>query len=135
MLAAKASSAASTLSLLAAGETATAMAVTTSYNTAYLHNGVYWYRRTSSAVGFASEAAILLNLADTVSNNCEYRLSWHFGGGAGYGGYRAGCSTGLNSDTTWRKLIFVNNGKRSSFAYCDLLFTSLLAWRCGQGAT
>ena len=134
MMAAKASSTAASLELLAAGETAAAMSVTAPSEPAQLHNGAYWYRRTSSAVGFASEAPVSMfygllydGLDDNYDVDCEQRLSWTTTGGAG--GWQAGCSTGLVDDTTRRKLIFVYGKRSSSSPPCiaNFFFSPLFA--------
>jgi hypothetical protein len=90
-------------------------------------NGVYWYyynKRVDNiwydirdagtysvkVVGFASSSSICLNCAGPVHNwgdtsvvDCDKRLSWNIG----YeGGWRSGCTQDLNSDQTWRKLMY-----------------------------
>ncbi len=73
-------------------------------------NGAYWYYFPGKSFGFASLPAVDLNTADTTasaSSGCEYRLSWHLENY--YGGYRAGCTLNLNTDTTWRKIIYSCN--------------------------
>ena len=90
--------------MLAAALTTDAFQATTSTNTAYLHNGAYWYFYPGYSMGFADVAAVNLNPADLSSADCASRLSWHLDNGAG--GYRAGCTTSLNTDPTWTKLIF-----------------------------
>lgn len=73
---------------------------------AYLHNGVYWYNYNGKSVGFAPNSIITLNSADVKapdSSGCELRLSWHLG--QSFGGWRAGCKTGLNKNTVWWKVL------------------------------
>eukprot|EP00277_Geminigera_cryophila_P035483 CAMPEP_0173125524 /NCGR_PEP_ID=MMETSP1102-20130122/56473_1 /TAXON_ID=49646 /ORGANISM="Geminigera sp., Strain Caron Lab Isolate" /LENGTH=510 /DNA_ID=CAMNT_0014034419 /DNA_START=218 /DNA_END=1748 /DNA_ORIENTATION=+ len=75
-------------------------------------NGVYWYYFPRQSVGFASSSSISLSSADVSdsfssdsdSGTCSSRLSWHLDQSAG--GWRAGCATSLNSDPTWRKMMF-----------------------------
>ena len=66
--------------------------------------GAYWYRYPSYSFGFSSSSDITLNSCDVKSNNCANRLCWHLD--QNFGGYRAGCSTGLNGDIYHYKLIF-----------------------------
>ena len=68
------------------------------------HNGVYWYMYNGKSVGFASTSSIyILGGGDTSSSDCSNRLSWHL---TGSGGWRAGCTTYLNINTAWRKIMF-----------------------------
>jgi hypothetical protein len=76
--------------------------------TTNLANGVYWYRCPSQSFGFAAESTITLNSADTLSSNCQYRLSWHLD--QVNGGYRDGCTLGLNSDNQRMKQIYIISG-------------------------
>ena len=74
-------------------------------NTPTLENGSYFYFTANKSIGFAPNSTIAQNNADTVNStsnaaacdagNGDLRLSWHIVFGAG--GYRAGCSTGLNN--------------------------------------
>ena len=79
---------------------------TSSYSTAtYDQGGAYWYFIPGYSFGFADVSSVSLNECDVGSSpNCASRLCWHMDLGAG--GYRAGCTLGLNSDTTWRKVIY-----------------------------
>ena len=82
-------------------------AVTTSTSTAYYDpGGAYWYRYPSYSFGFASSSSVYLNSCDygQGNNDCAHRLCWHLD--QGIGGYRAGCTIGLNGDPTWRKVIY-----------------------------
>jgi hypothetical protein len=68
-------------------------------------NGAYWHYNPSKAVGFSSTADVNLNPSDTVTTNCESRVSWEFGW---YVGGRVGCSTGV-TETNWKKMIYICN--------------------------
>ena len=70
---------------------------------ARLANGAYWYNCDGRSFGFAPSSSISLSSADTLSDQCAYRLSWHLGSG----GWRAGCRTDLNSDTNYYKQIYI----------------------------
>ena len=91
---------------------------TYSLTTAYYDpaGGAYWYRYPSYSFGFASSSSVNLNSCDYGQGypDCVSRLCWHLGGGDG--GYRAGCTTGLNSDPTWRKVIYKGN---NNLAMCN----------------
>ena len=83
---------------------------TDSTNTAILDpGGAYWYNYPTLSFGFASSSSIYLNSCDLGegSGDCESRLCWHLS--AGVGGYRAGCTVSLNSDSSWRKVIYLGN--------------------------
>ena len=70
------------------------------------HNGVYWYMVPSSSFGFSFCEQVSLCSADTHGSPHEdMRLSWHLDQSCG--GYRCGTNTSLNSDTVWRKVIYV----------------------------
>lgn len=75
------------------------------------YNGAYWYFREYYSFGFAETSSISLGLADTTNSEgagtCAQRLSWHVG--QEFGGWRAGCTTGLNSDPNWRKILYSCN--------------------------
>jgi hypothetical protein len=110
LMGAKSSSGASNLTLLAAGATTNALATTSSTNAAYLENGAYWYNYPGRSVGFAESSQVNLWYPDTFNwdSECTQRLSWFIDVGAG--GWRAGCATGLNSNSAWRKLIYSSSG-------------------------
>ena len=99
-------------------------AVTNSTTTAYYDpgRGAYWYRYTSHSFGFASSSSVNLDNCDygEGDNDCASRLCWHLD--ISDGGWRAGCTTELNDDPTWRKMIYKGNiapacfqGKRNSY--------------------
>ena len=97
-------------------------AVTNSTTTAYYDpgRGAYWYRYPSYSFGFASSSSVTLTVCDTGSTDCASRLCWHLD--INNGGWRAGCTTGLNGDPTWRKVMYKGNfapacfqGKRNSY--------------------
>ncbi|UJR19800.1 hypothetical protein I4U23_022933 [Adineta vaga] len=67
-------------------------------------NGVGWYYSDSYSWGFISgDDTVLRNSCDTGSTNAAYRLCWHT---QNNGGYRCGSAIGLNSDSTWEKVIY-----------------------------
>ena len=113
ILGAATSSGASTL-VLAAGLYTSDLKYTYSYSVAGgPFNGAYWYYVQGYSIGFAENPTINLYKADKWKSNafygataptCSYRLSWHL---LSYvGGWRAGCRDWLNSDRTWRKLMY-----------------------------
>lgn len=68
-------------------------------------NGVGWYFSSSYSWGFAQgNDSVTRASCDTSSTNPSYRLCWHTG--SAYGGYRCGITTGLNSATTWERVIY-----------------------------
>ena len=73
----------------------------------YTANGVGWYYSNSYSWGFAQGGdSVTRSSCDTASTNPTYRLCWHTGGS---GGYRCGATVGLNSATTWQKVIYHSN--------------------------
>lgn len=67
-------------------------------------NGVFWYTVNGKSSGFADNSNVHLNSADVSDvNGCSSRLSWHLG--QSFGGYRAGCTKGLNDNGSWRKIV------------------------------
>ena len=104
------SSSPTTFSLGAYG-TAGIFTATYSTTTAILDpDGVYWYDYSGKSFGFAGSSTIYLSSCDygQGANDCSSRLCWHLD--QNVGGYRAGCATGLNSDSTWTKVIYRYNG-------------------------
>jgi hypothetical protein len=91
----------------AGGLAGNVFAPTTSYNRAYLANGVYWYNYDGKSFGFAPKETIFLEDADTYEISSNERLSWHVNGQAG--GWRAGSVNSLTNDETWRKVMYVQN--------------------------
>ncbi|CAF1264729.1 unnamed protein product [Adineta ricciae] len=80
----------------------------TTENCTQIANGVGWYYSDSYSWGFVNGSdAVERNSCDTGSTNDAYRLCWHTDGGSG--GYRCGTTTGLNSDTTWERIIYHAN--------------------------
>jgi hypothetical protein len=101
----------STLALVAV---ALASEVFAQHCDARLANGVYWYNCDKQSFGFAASSRISLNSADTSSEQCERRLSWHLDQTSG--GYRVGCTTNLNSDSSYYKQILILSGESSYLA-------------------
>ena len=75
---------------------------------ARLANGAYWYNCVGKSFGFAASASISLNSADDSSAQCSYRLSWNVD--QNYGGYRAGCTTGLSSSSYYKQIYVLSSG-------------------------
>eukprot|EP00731_Ephydatia_muelleri_P037516 Em0494g1a len=105
---AKTSSSATTFAVGAFG-LYTIFSTTTSTTTAtYDLGGAYWYFYPSYSFGFADVSSVTLNECDVASSpDCTSRLCWHMD--LGVGGYRAGCTLGLNSDATWRKVVYTGS--------------------------
>ena len=105
---AKTSSSATTFAVGAFG-LYTIFSTTTSTTTAtYDLGGAYWYFYPSYSFGFADVSSVTLNECDVASSPyCTSRLCWHMD--LGVGGYRAGCTLGLNGDATWRKVVYTGS--------------------------
>lgn len=70
----------------------------------HVANGVGWYYSTSYSWGFADgNSAVFRSVCDTSGTDPNYRLCWLTNGG---GGYRCGSITGLNSSTSYQKVIY-----------------------------
>jgi hypothetical protein len=72
------------------------------------HNGVHWYCRRNSSVGFAPSPVVQLSSADIEDLSDVARLSWHLNGG---GGWRAGAVTDLTGSQEWEKVVFVGSSR------------------------
>jgi len=79
-------------------------APTSSTSTAYCYDGICWYNYPGKSFGFASTYYVTLNPADTYSTSDQARVSWNLDNNLG--GYRAGSAINLNSDSTYRKVIY-----------------------------
>ena len=78
-----------------------------STSVAYFSNGAYWYFYNGYSVGFAPASNIRLFNADWQSpeyTDCAQRVSWHLDL---RGGWRSGCTFNLESNTVWRKMIYL----------------------------
>ena len=96
---------------IAVGAFGTSKIFTATYSTlsAYYDSlGAYWYDYPGKSFGFADNSSVFLTSCDNVDSGCASRLCWHLDQNAG--GYRAGCTMGLNFDNTWTKIIYVYNG-------------------------
>ena len=102
VMGAKENSNATTLSLMASIKAVDLVTAFTTISAYGPHNGAYWYYNPSYAVGFSLAQSIYLMNTDILSGQCEYRLSWSLS----IGGARAGCTTGLASNTVWRKIMY-----------------------------
>ena len=67
------------------------------------NRGTFWYL-TTKAMGFAPVEHVSTHSCDTATEDGRQRLCWHL---SGSGGYRAGESIALNTNTVWR-----SNGTR-----------------------
>ena len=111
------SSNSSTVFAIGAFGSSNVFTATYSTTTAYYDpGGAYWYRYPPYSFGFANSPSVSLSTCDVVqvSNDCASRLCWHLD--QSVGGYRAGCTTGLNGDPTWRKVIYKGN---NNLAMCN----------------
>ncbi|CAF0997441.1 unnamed protein product, partial [Brachionus calyciflorus] len=77
----------------------------TTLNSPNLIGSVYWYMTPGKSFGFSPIYTISQSSADTYDTSDPLRLSWHFDKISG--GYRLGALTDLNSDTLYKKLLFV----------------------------
>ena len=86
--------------------TPTHLATTAYYDST---GGGYWYRYPSNSFGFADSSTVNLDQCDfgQESPDCLSRLCWHLD--KNLGGYRAGCTVGLNRNPDWRKVIYAVN--------------------------
>ena len=71
-------------------------------------NGVGWYFSDNYSWGFVNNNDTAQRGQCDVSNSSDYRLCWHTLSN-GVGGYRCGKITGLNSDTTYERVIYHSN--------------------------
>ena len=106
---ANSSSATNIIALGAFGSSPTVFAQASSTTTAYMYldaGGAYWYNYPGYGFGFAASSTIDLDICDLVngSSDCQNGLCWRLD--EGFGGYRAGCTTGLNDNPNWRKVIY-----------------------------
>lgn len=81
-------------------------AETSSTSTANYFDSVYWYNFPGKSFGFVgSTYSVYLNPADTYATSDTTRLSWNLDNEMG--GYRAGTALNLNSDSTYRKVVYI----------------------------
>ena len=107
---AKASTSATTFALGAFGVSSNVYTRTASTSTAYFDPaGVYWYNYPNWGFGFSGVSSVNILYCDAgqAAGNCAYRLCWNLD--EGLGGARVGCTEGLNSDSTWRKVMYKGN--------------------------
>lgn len=73
-------------------------------NKTHAANGVEWYYDTNWSWGFlkAGDTKSLCS-CDTDGTDAALRLCWH----ANSGGYRCGATTGLNSNSSWTRVVYV----------------------------
>ncbi|MEN9305020.1 MAG: hypothetical protein RLY76_288 [Actinomycetota bacterium] len=107
-----------TWTLVAAGQRSVVFGVT-SANATTLNNSTYFYYN-SSSMGFAPNATITQNSADTtnssinggctIANAGNKRLSWHgYADASITGGWRVGCTDSLNSSMSAVRAIYQSN--------------------------
>ena len=105
---AKSSSGSNSFAMGAFGVSSNVLKTTSSVTKACIDDrGAYWYRYPKWSFGFASSPTVNLNSCDYNNPDCSHRLCFHLDQNAG--GYRAGCTVGLNGDSTWRKVIYKGN--------------------------
>lgn len=102
---AKTSSSATTLKV-AAFIPASSMRTTSNNAPFYSGYGAYFYNTPETSFGFSPSYYITQNSADTAYSTDPRRLSWHIRSSSGTGGWRAGATTSLNGDPTWRKVVY-----------------------------
>ena len=74
----------------------------TSSSETHSSNGVYWYNRIDTSMGFAGSSVISLSpYADLSDSECAYRLSWPLSNS----GYRSGCTKSLDSSSEYFKFV------------------------------
>lgn len=127
-LGAKATAASATLTLVALARSEDALAPTSSTSQAQgPHFGVYWYNMDGKSLGFAPSSTVELNSADIYDGSDPYRLSWHKNdGGDITAGWRAGATTGLNSDGVWTRVIY-SCAEGASACICDVGYHGTIA--------
>lgn len=97
---------ATTVKIGGGGMAKNVFAETTSTSTASFNDNVYWYNVPTKSFGFVGGTySIFLSPADTYSTTDTTRLSWNLDNELG--GYRAGSAINLNSDSTYRKVIYI----------------------------
>ena len=105
---AKPSSSATNIVLGAFGYSSAVYTRTSSTTTAYLdrYGGAYWYNYPLYGFGFSGVSTVHILDCDYAqpAGDCAYRLCWNLD--YGIGGYRVGCLENLNSDSTWRKVMY-----------------------------
>ena len=80
-------------------------------NSGHIANGVEWYWDDTYSVGYVEPGdGMSRNSCDTHSGSYpDRRLCWHAGSGNIQGGYRCGSATGLNSSTSYERVIYHAN--------------------------
>ncbi|CAE8590396.1 unnamed protein product, partial [Polarella glacialis] len=110
------------LAVAASGWRDLALAHTARCQAATRHNDAQWYLDPGRAFGFAaSEDAIERRRGGADVGSGGERLSWHLDGN---GGYRAGWTECLNSDSSWRKLVLRRSPSQLSLDLQQLLVTT-----------
>jgi hypothetical protein len=96
---------ATTIRIGAGGLARNVFAKTAYTNTAYCYDGACWYNYPGKSFGFAPSYTVSLSPGDTYSAYDTQRVSWNLDNNLG--GYRSGTSSNLNSDSTYRKLVYI----------------------------
>ena len=101
----------------------------TARNQPNLINGVYWYCTSGYSFGFSDVYSINQDFCDFADLSDRMKLCWHIGGG---GGYRAGNTIDLNSNTIFQKVLYNCAGAQGLFAFLFVCFlvnkTSMLCF-------
>ena len=108
---AKPSSSATNIVLGAFGYSSTVYTTTSSTTTAYLdrYGGAYWCNFPLYGCGFSGVPTVHILDCDyaQLAGDCAYRLCWNLD--YSIRGYRVGCLENLNTDPTWRKVMYKGN--------------------------
>ena len=127
---AKSSSNANVFSIGAFGASVNVFKNTYSTSQAYYDavGGAYWYRYPGWSFGFASSTSVNLNSCDYNNPDCSHRLCFHLD--QNVGGYRAGCTVGINGDSTWRKVIYKCEFKFTVGNFFIQSIQCYICWTC-----
>ena len=104
---AKSNSSTTTIALGAFGLSSNVYKVTSSTTAANSDpGGAYWYKYPAYGFGFSGVSAVNIYDCDYAqpAGDCAHRLCWNLD--YSIGGYRVGCLENLNTDPTWRKVMY-----------------------------
>ena len=107
---AKSNSSTTTIALGAFGLSSNVYKVTTSTTAANSDpGGAYWYKYPAYGFGFSGVSSVHIFDCDYAqpAGDCAHRLCWNLD--YSIGGYRVGCLENLNTDSTWRKVMYKGN--------------------------
>lgn len=96
-----------TLTVLAWAPRTDVLFDTNTSNTPHNANGVGWYYSSNYSWGFAPQSASIIRSSCDVQDGLDdQRLCWHTNGGNFSGGYSCGENKGLNSSTSYERIIY-----------------------------